>query len=86
MSYYAKSSPAVEAHTRAFAQAKSEKERHMDETILRYLEAARHADLEELAEVSAAVDRLHERHAEAIAAKAAEDAEAFRRRHPRYRG
>jgi hypothetical protein len=83
---YAKSSPEVEAKTKALAQAKSEKERIMDETITRYLEAARFASLEELAEITDAVERLHHTHAEDIAAKHLADAEALRNRHPRYRG
>jgi hypothetical protein len=79
--YYAKSSPEVEARSEALAAADRRKKQVMDDTILRYLEAARFCDIDELAEVTDAVDRLHHAHAEQIAEKAAADAEEFRRRY-----
>jgi hypothetical protein len=61
-------------------EAKSEKERILDNTITLYLEAARHASLEELAEITDAVERLHSVHADAIAQRHREDAERLSRR------
>jgi hypothetical protein len=84
MSYYAKSSPAVEARTEALAKAHREKQQIMDTVIEKYIAAARFASLEELTEVSHAVERLHEAHAQEIADKAIADIEALRRRTFRY--
>jgi hypothetical protein len=58
----------------------------MDIAITRYIEVARHASLEELAEVSDAIDRLHHAYSDEIAEKHLQDAEALRTRHPRMRG
>ena len=77
---YGKSSPEALANTEAKLNAKSERDRIMDQAMTRYMEVARHASLEELAEVSDAIDRLHAQHAEAIAAKHREDAEALSKR------
>jgi hypothetical protein len=61
-------------------EAKAERDRIMDSTIEKYIAVARHCSLEELAEVSGAIDRLHHQHAEAIAQKHREDAEALSKR------
>jgi hypothetical protein len=83
MSYYAKSSPEVEARTAALAAADRRKKQVIDETMLRFLEASRFASVDELEPVVEAVEALHQRFEVEIAEKAAADAEEFQRRYAR---